>query len=74
MRVRAWGSTGGLVTAGCSEDGKIFPQGLNNWPGPHPAGFAVPQEWPGESSEEEGNEEDEAVEEEEYASSDSDAE
>ena len=74
MRVRAWEATGSLVTADGSEDDKILPQGLNNWPGPHPPGFAIPQEWLGESSEEEEDGEDEEVENEEYESSDSEAE
>ena len=73
MRVRAWEATGSLVTADGSEDDKILPQGLNNWPGLHPPGFAIRQEWLGESSGEEDGEVEEG-EDEEHEPWDSDAE
>ena len=45
MRVRAWEATGSLITADGSEDSKISPQGVSNWPGPPPPGFAIPPDW-----------------------------
>ena len=27
------------------DDHRITPQGLQNWPGPHPPGFAIPDDW-----------------------------
>ena len=72
MRECAWEATGSLITADGSDDDKIAPQGLPNWPGPHPPTFDVPKEWYGEADTE-GDEEEGELEDLEYESSDSEA-
>ena len=72
LRTSAWECTGSLISAGGSDDHKIVPQGLANWPGPHPPGFATPDDWlQGSEDEEEGEVED--VDDNEYEATDSEA-
>ena len=73
LRTSAWKCTGSLISADGSDDHKIVPQGLANWPGPHPPGFAIPDDWlHGFSDEEQGEVED--VDDNEYETTDSEAE
>ena len=72
LRTSAWECTGSLISADGSDDHKIVPQGLDNWPGPHPPGFAIPHDWfAGSDDEEEGEVED--VDDNEYEATDSEA-
>ena len=72
LRTSAWEATGSLISADGSDDHKIVPQGLANWPGPHPPGFAIPDDWlQGSEDEEEG--EVEEVDDNEYETTDSEA-
>ena len=72
LRTSAWEATGSLISADGSDDHKIVPQGLANWPGPHPPGFAIPDDWlQGSEDEEEGEVED--VDDNEYETTDSEA-
>ena len=73
LRTSAWECTGSLMSADGSDGLKIAPQGLDNWPGPHPPGFAIPDDWlRGSEDEEEGEVED--VDDNEYERTDSEAE
>ena len=73
LRTSAWEATGSLISADGSDDHKIMPQGLANWPGPHPPGFAIPDDWL-QSSEDEEEGEVEDVDDNEYETTDSEAE
>ena len=75
MRQRAWEATGSLIAADGSEDSKIKPRGMLNYPGPPAPGFPIPANWfpqPANNGDEEADQEEEDEEEEEEEEEESD--